>query len=82
MDETKTIQDTPCVILFHSTSYAVWTKNVLQQSNIEHKMISVPRHLSSDCGYCVRIQSKDKEKVTKILQENSIEYDRIVDDAI
>ncbi|NUM34466.1 MAG: DUF3343 domain-containing protein [Candidatus Brocadiae bacterium] len=69
--------ENPSVILFYSTNYAIWTKNVLQKLHIEHKMASVPRHLSSECGYCVMIQNQDKEKIIQILHQNGIEYDRI-----
>ncbi len=69
--------DEYCVILFYSTNYAIWTKDILQKAGIEHKMVSVPRHLSSDCGYCVKIQRQDQEKILPLLQENKIQFDRI-----
>lgn len=65
------------VILFYSTNYAIWASEVLKTKNIENKMIPVPRELSSDCGYCVKIKNGDNTKVEKILKDNNIEYDRI-----
>jgi hypothetical protein len=41
-------------------------------------MIPVPRDLSSDCGYCVRTSSEDVEQAEKLLEENDVEYDRVV----
>lgn len=64
-------------ILFHSNNYAIWTKKLLKNAKIEHKMISVPRHLSSDCGYCVRILTDDIDKIIPVLKEKGIGYDRI-----
>jgi hypothetical protein len=66
------------IILFHSTNYAIWTQDLLKENNITCKMIPVPRNLSSDCGYCVRISPDDLEVSEKLLKENVVEYDRVV----
>lgn len=65
------------VILFHSTNYAIKASNVLKKNDFSHKMVPVPRHLSSDCGYCVRYSSSDTEKIRVLFEENGVEYDRI-----
>jgi hypothetical protein len=66
------------VILFFSNSYSIWTSKELKKRGINHKMIPVPRHLSSDCGYCVRINKNDAEMIQSILTEKGIEFDGIV----
>lgn len=66
------------VILFHSTSYAIWTSKILKKKGIKHKMIPVPRHISSDCGYCVRILRKDADKIRETIENNQIEYEDIL----
>ncbi len=66
------------IILFHSTNYAIWTQDLLMENNIICKMIPVPRDLSSDCGYCVRVSPDDLELSEKLLKENDVEYDRVV----
>ncbi len=66
------------VILFFSNSYSIWTSKELKKRGIDHKMIPVPRHLSSDCGYCVRINKNDVEMIQSILTEKGIEFDGIV----
>ncbi len=66
------------IILFHSTNYAIWTQDLLKENNITCKMIPVPRDLSSDCGYCVRVSPDDLEVSEKLLKENDVEYDRVV----
>ena len=65
------------VILFHSTNHAIWAENELKENEISSKMISVPRHLSSDCGYCVRIDVDYREKASSILNANNIEFEKI-----
>jgi len=66
------------IILFHSTNYAIWTQDLLKENNITCKMIPVPRDLSSDCGYCVRVSPDDLEVSENLLKENDVEYDRVV----
>ncbi len=64
------------VILFHSTNHALWAGKILKNENIGHKMIPVPRHLSSDCGYCIKISLSDIEKVKELISCKGLEYDR------
>ena len=66
------------VILFFSNSYSIWTSKELKKRGIDHKMIPVPRHLSSDCGYCVRINKNDSEIIQSVLTEKGIEFNEIV----
>ncbi len=65
------------VILFQSTNHAIWAENELKSHKIACRMISVPRHLSSDCGYCVQIDAENKEKAIDILTTNNIEFEKI-----
>lgn len=65
------------VVLFFSNNYAIWASNILKKKHIEHKMIPVPRYLSSDCGYCVRFNTGDTETVLSLLTGTGIEFDRI-----
>lgn len=64
-------------ILFFSTNYALWCNDLLKENSIESKVTSVPRELSSDCGYCVSFNSKLRSQIEEILESSEIEYDRI-----
>ena len=55
------------VILFHSTSGALRAEKLLKKKGIMYKIIPVPRHLSSDCGVCIRFASQDESLVKKAL---------------
>ncbi len=65
------------VILVHSTSYALRAEKVLGQAGIPCKLIPVPRHLSSDCGVCVRIERTDQEAALQALQTARVELEGI-----
>jgi hypothetical protein len=61
------------VILFHSTNHAIWADRELDKENILHKIVPVPRHLSSDCGYCIKLSEDDAERAASMLASRGIE---------
>ncbi len=65
------------VILFYSATSSIWTARLLKKAGIERKMVPIPRSLSSDCGYCVRIKSEDAERVMEVLAKGGVEFERI-----
>lgn len=55
------------VALFHSVSGALRAEKILKKEGIAYKIIPVPRHLSSDCGVCIRFSIQDESLVKKAL---------------
>ncbi len=62
------------VILVDSTSHALRIEKSLRQRGLVCKLIPVPRHLSSDCGVCVRISKGDMETVRAMLAEENLPF--------
>lgn len=56
------------VVLFESVSHALGAGKIIKGAGIESKLIHVPRHLSSDCGICLRFLAEDRERVEALLQ--------------
>ncbi len=67
------------VVLVHSTSHAIRAEKVLRAAGIPCKMIPVPRHISSDCGVCVRVGRADAEAARKALEAAGLEIEDIRD---
>jgi len=65
MTETTPFQ----IVLFDSTSEALLAEKLFKKASIPHKIIPVPRHLSSDCGVCIRFSSPDTARVRSALAE-------------
>lgn len=65
------------VVIFYSTSAAIRAESLTQKANLKIKLIPIPRHLSSDCGVCLRFNNEDKPKIEKILQDGKVEYENI-----
>jgi hypothetical protein len=61
------IQKSYCAVLFKSVNQTMWADKILKEEVIPHKLIPVPRHISSDCGVCLRIDSSQEEHVRTIL---------------
>ena len=63
-----TPQDSYYVILFKSVSYVLKAEKILKQSGLPCKLIPVPKRISSDCGVCLRIEIKAKDKIIACLK--------------
>lgn len=73
------IREKYAVILVYSTSYAIRAEKILYQAGISSKLIPVPRHLSSNCGVCVRIERTDVEAARQALENTNMETEGIHD---
>jgi hypothetical protein len=51
------------VILFKAVSYALKAEKILKKEGLPHKLIPVPKHISSDCGVCLMIHLDVKNKI-------------------
>ncbi len=65
------------VILVDSTSHGVRIEKLLNQSGLHCKLIPPPRHLTSDCGVCVRIFKQEIEEIRALLFEHQIHIQSI-----
>ena len=64
------------VIMFKSVNHTLWAGNVLKKAEIPHKIIPVPRKISSDCGVCIRLDSALKDSGIESLR-GIVEYSDI-----
>lgn len=65
------------VALFYSTSGALRAEKLTKDAGLTVKLIPVPRHLSSDCGVCLRFESADSEQVLSILDKARVEFEKM-----
>jgi len=67
------------VILVPSTSHALRAEKILRVAGIDCKLIPVPRHLSSDCGVCVRIPRAARDAACAALQQARLDVEAVHD---
>ncbi len=72
-------QDGFSVILVLASSHAMRAEKVLARADILCKLIPVPRHLSSDCGVCVRVRRRDRKVAVQALKAAQIEMEGVHD---
>lgn len=65
------------VVLLHSISSVLRAEKLFKEESIPIKIIPVPRHLSSDCGVCVRFNQEDQRKIEAILAKHHLEIQGI-----
>jgi hypothetical protein len=61
------------VVLFYSVSSALRAEKLLKEKGVIMKPIPVPRHLSSDCGICLRFERSEEARIKMILEEKQVE---------
>jgi hypothetical protein len=72
-------RDRYAVVLVQGTSHAIRAEHLLNRAGIACKLIPVPRHLSSNCGTCVRIERQDVDAARRALQAGRLEIEGIHD---
>jgi hypothetical protein len=65
------------VVLFYSISSALRAEKLLKKEGFIIKLIPVPRHLSSDCGICLRFEQSEEARVRMILEESEVDIQGI-----
>jgi hypothetical protein len=65
------------VFLFASTSRAIRAEKLAQEAGLRVKLIPVPRHLSSDCGVCLRCDSRDVEGIHSLFEISNVDFESI-----
>ncbi|MEI8172765.1 MAG: DUF3343 domain-containing protein [Deltaproteobacteria bacterium] len=55
------------VVLFNSVHHALRSEKILKEMGISHKLIPVPRHISSDCGVCLRFTADLRSPIEEAL---------------
>ena len=66
------------VVLVYSTSHAIRLENLLKRAGTSCKLIPVPRHLSSDCGVCLRFDDENRTVIDRVLEETGMETQGVV----
>ena len=64
------------VLIFHTSNHAFRAEKVLKQAGIDCKLVPVPRHLSSECGVCLRLAPENQLAALDLLKTSRVEVDR------
>ena len=70
------VQPQYSVMLFKSVSYVLKAEKILKEEGLPHKLIPVPKHISADCGICLRFELAIQSKIEAALL-NKVEIEKI-----
>jgi hypothetical protein len=70
------VQPQYSVILFKAVSYVLKAEKILKKEGLPHKLIPVPKNISSDCGICLRFEPAMHNKIEAALL-NKVEIEEI-----
>lgn len=65
------------VMLFASTHFAIRAEKLAKEKGFAVKLIPVPRHLSSDCGVCLRFSWEQKGEIEDTLNQARVQMEGI-----
>lgn len=65
------------VILFPSIHHAIRAEKKAKEQGLTVKLIPVPRHLSSDCGVCLRCPIDQRKILEALLLQEGIKIEGI-----
>ena len=65
------------VVLFSSVHFVLRAEKVLTEKGFSPKVIPIPRHLSSDCGVCLRIPWAKRQEITAVLDGAALKWEGI-----
>lgn len=63
----------PAYLLFHTSNHAFRAEKLLAARSFAVKLVPVPRHLSSDCGVCLRLDPAARQGATDALAGTGVE---------
>jgi len=64
------------VMLFKTVSHALKAEKILKHEHIPHKLIPIPKQISSDCGICLRFAQQYRDPIEACLI-NKVEIEHI-----
>lgn len=60
------------VVVFRSTRDAIKADKICRTNQLKAKVVPVPKHISSECGMCLKIEREDKVLAANLLENNNI----------
>jgi len=68
------------ILTFHGTYYVLKAEKILQKEGVSVEAIAAPRHISSDCGICIRFNRSDEERVRRVIASANLEINGMFDE--
>lgn len=60
------------IAVFRSAREAIKADRICRDNSLETRVIPVPKHISSECGMCLKLLTQQSERVKEIIEKNNI----------
>jgi hypothetical protein len=77
---TPNATDRRRIMTFQGTYNVMKAERLLREAGIAAEAIAAPRHISTDCGVCIRYNRADEERVRRILSSATIQITGVYDE--
>lgn len=67
------MQTPPQILVLQSTHLTYKAERLLKDAGIPCKLVTKPRHISSDCGMGLRLEAEDGPRVLALMAESGVE---------
>lgn len=67
------------LLTFESVHGALKAERAIRKAGFKADAISVPRHLSGDCGIALKFDGAIEESVVSVMRDNDVKYRGIYD---
>lgn len=61
------------IFVFQSTYLTYKAERVLKNAGIASRLVTKPRHISSDCGLAIRLEASDSARALALMAESGVE---------
>jgi hypothetical protein len=65
------------LVTFHIVGAALQLETMLEQANMQSRVVPVPRRLSSGCGYAVQVEQAQAEPLAGLLRSSGLEWETL-----
>ena len=60
------------ILTFANTRSVIKAENTLKRHRLPYQVIPTPRHISSECGMCLKVASSECEQIVTLLLDENI----------
>jgi len=62
------------IFVFKSTYLTFKAERTLKNARIDCKLVTKPRHISSDCGLAIRVRTEKEQEIRKLMETSGIPF--------
>lgn len=66
-----------CIFTFSGTYRVLKAQRLLKSNGLDVDAIAAPRHISTECGICLRLRSADSDQARRIIEGAAIEINGV-----